>query len=60
MERGNEFIPERYEPNSGFKKIRPFTSLPFGHGPRACIGRRVAEISMYIFLYRVRMNNFLT
>ncbi|ODM88484.1 Cytochrome P450, mitochondrial [Orchesella cincta] len=53
VDQANEFIPERYDSNSGFRKIRPFTTLPFGHGPRACIGRRIAESSMYLFLFRL-------
>lgn len=57
VEKANEFIPERFDRDSDFKKLRPFTMLPFGHGPRACIGRRVAEMSMYIFLYRVCILN---
>ncbi|CAL8071393.1 unnamed protein product [Orchesella dallaii] len=56
VDKALEFIPERYEANSGFRKIRPFTSLPFGHGPRACIGRRIAESSMYSFLFRLMRN----
>ena len=31
----------------------PFASLPFGHGKRACIGRRLAEAQMYTLLGKV-------
>lgn len=41
------FLPERW-----FTKdtINPFLVLPFGHGPRACIGRRMAEQNLYTAL----------
>ncbi|XP_047479347.1 cytochrome P450 302a1, mitochondrial-like isoform X1 [Penaeus chinensis] len=44
------FIPERWFAKG---KINPFLVLPFGHGPRACIGRRMAEQNMYTVIIRL-------
>jgi ecdysteroid 2-hydroxylase len=52
------FMPERWNrhgpSNSMDMVMDPFASLPFGHGRRGCIGRRLAESQMYILLYKVR------
>ena len=42
------FVPERWL--HGSKNMHPFASLPFGFGPRMCLGKRFAEIEMAIFL----------
>lgn len=57
-----EFIPERWlrddknDNTSGIlgtaKNVHPFVYLPFGFGPRACIGRRFSELEIYIFVSR--------
>lgn len=58
------FRPERWmkdDPN--YEKIHPFIFLPFGHGPRMCIGRRFAELETSILMlkivkrFRVEWNN---
>ena len=40
-----DFIPERWEKRS---EIDPFSYIPFGTGPRMCVGRRIAEAEMQL------------
>ncbi|RXG58227.1 cytochrome, mitochondrial [Armadillidium vulgare] len=53
FKRSKEFIPERWMRDRPLGPIHPYSSLPFSHGIRMCIGRRVAEQEMYTFLTRV-------
>ena len=46
------FLPERWSRTSGGVQD-PYGSLPFGHGKRACVGRRLAEAQMYMLLCKV-------
>ncbi|CAG0903867.1 unnamed protein product [Cyprideis torosa] len=49
-----KFLPERFM-RSGPKELAPtaFSYLPFGHGHRMCIGRRFAELEMWILLTKL-------
>ncbi|RXG58228.1 cytochrome P450 monooxygenase dtxS2 [Armadillidium vulgare] len=47
------FIPERWMRDRPLGPIHPYSALPFSHGTRMCIGRRIAEQEMYTFLARV-------
>ncbi|CAH3104927.1 unnamed protein product [Porites lobata] len=47
-----EYRPERWL-NEDLGKIHPFASLPFGVGPRMCIGRRIAEAEIYLLAAKV-------
>ncbi|XP_030388355.1 probable cytochrome P450 9h1 isoform X2 [Scaptodrosophila lebanonensis] len=47
-----EFRPERFsdEHNS---EIKPYTYLPFGLGPRSCIGNRLAVMELKLMIYNL-------
>ncbi|RXG58133.1 Sterol 26-hydroxylase, mitochondrial [Armadillidium vulgare] len=53
FKKGNEFIPERWMRDRPLGSIHPYAALPFSHGTRMCIGRRIAEQEMYTFIARV-------
>lgn len=49
------FRPEQYQPSRWLRtETQYFKSLGFGFGPRQCLGRRIAEAEMQIFLIHVR------
>ena len=51
------FRPERYVKQSPeYENLHPFISMPFGHGPRMCVGRRFAEQEMYVFMSKIIRN----
>ena len=53
----HQYIPERWLRSEDGKRldstIHPMAALPFGYGPRNCIGRRFAEQEMYIATVKV-------
>ncbi|KAM6978247.1 cytochrome P450 [Tautogolabrus adspersus] len=50
----NTFVPERWLRGAEEKtKQHPFGSIPFGFGIRACLGRRLAELEMYLLMSRL-------
>lgn len=50
------FRPERWLRNGAGRteSVHPYLVLPFGHGMRACIARRLAEQSMLVLMLNVR------
>lgn len=48
-ERPEEFIPERFSPEN-LSKINEFCFLPFGKGPRTCIGNHFAMFEILVAL----------
>ena len=49
------FKPERWMKGTHAESVGKagFKFLPFGFGPRMCIGRRVAELEMHLLLAKV-------
>ncbi|CAD7077464.1 unnamed protein product [Hermetia illucens] len=62
---GKKFMPERWlknqesELSKEAKKVNPFTFLPFGFGPRMCIGRRFAELEIEVFVSKLVRNFYI-
>ncbi|CAH0384379.1 unnamed protein product [Bemisia tabaci] len=49
-----EFRPERWLKTSPlYQPVSPYLVLPFGHGPRACIARRLVEQELCVLIMKV-------
>lgn len=49
FKQADKFIPERFlkiNADPQLKPTQPFAHLPFGYGPRMCIGKRLAQLEM--------------
>ncbi|XP_063220343.1 cytochrome P450 302a1, mitochondrial isoform X2 [Bacillus rossius redtenbacheri] len=54
FESPHDFLPERWlKGEEAHKPASPYLVLPFGHGPRTCIARRLAEQNMQVLLLKV-------
>lgn len=61
FKQADEFLPERWlksevTSDMSAKHVNPFIFLPFGFGPRMCIGRRFAELELETLLAKVWHN----
>ncbi|KAM7361974.1 uncharacterized protein ACRADG_012838 [Cochliomyia hominivorax] len=62
--KAKEYLPERWlripkeqqSPPAGLKPSCPFVYLPFGFGPRTCIGRRIVEMELELGIARLVRN----
>ncbi|TMW45371.1 hypothetical protein DOY81_009550 [Sarcophaga bullata] len=57
--RANDYLPERWLRSADLPNLRskcPFVYLPFGFGPRTCIGRRIAELEIELCIARIIRN----
>lgn len=49
-----DYIPERWLRKPGTRAtMHPFAVLPFGFGRRNCVGKRIAEMQMHVFLVKL-------
>lgn len=47
-------MPERWiKSHPHYKQVSPYLVLPFGHGPRSCIARRLAEQNLLSVILKV-------
>ena len=50
----DKFLPERWLRSCPqHQKVDAFANLPFGHGPRACVGQRFARLELYMVAFKV-------
>lgn len=55
-----DFRLERWIRKDTTDHVDNFGSIPFGHGIRSCIGKRIAELEMHLSLTRVGLLNAFT
>lgn len=55
--RPTEFLPERWLRTTtnelSHKNVNAFVTLPFGFGPRSCVGKRLANLEMQVMLAKM-------
>jgi len=54
FENPDKFVPERWLRNSEERhSADSFANIPFGHGARSCIGRRFAQLELYVMMAKI-------
>ncbi|KAL6455928.1 hypothetical protein MHYP_G00357790 [Metynnis hypsauchen] len=48
-----DFRPDRWLRKDTLDRVDNFGSIPFGHGIRSCVGRRIAELEMHLALIQL-------
>ncbi|XP_011185299.2 probable cytochrome P450 12e1, mitochondrial [Zeugodacus cucurbitae] len=60
VEEPNKYIPERWLRNDTegkkYQLNNPFLFLPFGFGPRSCVGKRIVDLKLEVTLARLVRN----
>lgn len=51
-----KFDPERFAPENDVRTLHPFTFLPFGEGPRNCMGMRFGMMQSKIAVAKILQN----
>lgn len=54
--KAHEFLPERWLKHTASEikyNFHPFSSLPYGHGARMCLGRRFADLEIQVLLAKL-------
>ncbi|XP_055847819.1 cytochrome P450 CYP12A2-like [Episyrphus balteatus] len=59
--KAKEFIPERWlrSEDSKYAIMHPFLFMPFSHGPRSCVGKRIVEMELEITVARLVRNFYI-
>lgn len=53
----DRFVPERWVKGHALEsRVHPYLMLPFGFGTRMCIGRRLAELEMWLITVKLMQN----
>ena len=49
----DKFLPERWDRNQRGGNFHPYASMPFGHGPRSCVGKRIAQGEVNVLIIKI-------
>nr|WIT94154.1 cytochrome P450 monooxygenase CYP12V6 [Euwallacea interjectus] len=60
FKKASEFIPERWlrdvKSELSYKNVHQFVSIPFGFGPRSCVGKRLANLELEVAIAKIIRN----